>query len=276
MRSETIRLGDALITRVGYIDTAIPAEFVGLDARQVEGVAWGAPHWADGARVRFGAATWVAEIGGQRIAFDPVLAADAVLRAERAAEMEHQRAIARVFAEAGFPVDSIDLVVLSHIEGVGMVAWRDEDGGFRPFFPRARILISAPAREAFERGDASEASLEREAWQALIQQGRVDTFADGESIVPGLVADVGGGHAPGHALMHLRDGAGATLATMLGHLAVSPLHLVTGPCAALHVDPDRAWSLLRAVTTDARLLVGPLWPAPGCGRWRDERVVPGV
>jgi hypothetical protein len=157
-----------------------------------------------------------------------------------------------------------------------MVAWRDEDGGFRPFFPRARIRISAPAREAFERGDASEASLEREAWQALIRQGLIDTFADGESIAPGLVAEVGGGHCPGHALLHICDGGGATLATMLGHLAVSPLHLATGPCAALHVDPERAWSLLRAAMSDSRLLVGPLWPAPGCGRWRDDRVVPGA
>jgi hypothetical protein len=54
---------------------------------------------------------------------------------------------------------------------------------------------------------------------------------------------------------------------MIGHLAVSPLHLATGECPTLQSEPARAWSLLRETVEDGRMLIGPLWPSPGFGRW---------
>ncbi len=62
---------------------------------------------------------------------------------------------------------------------------------------------------------------------------------------------------------------------MLGHLAVSPVHLTTGECPQQHIDPAAVESLLRALTDDGRTLIGPLWPAPGFGRWVDGAFVAG-
>lgn len=78
-----------------------------------------------------------------------------------------------------------------------------------------------------------------------------------------------GGHSPGHALINIgsADSVGATL---LGHLALSPLHCAIGDCS-LHVDPQAANDVLRTLA-DGRLLVGPLWPTPGAIRWTGAEI----
>jgi hypothetical protein len=251
---------------------------VGLTPDQFAQIAWASPLWAENEQVRIGAAAWFAHTGGKRLVFDPVQAADAVLRADPTAEQTHQAAIANVFAEAGFARESVDLVVMSHIEGVGMVAWRDSDGGWSPYFPDARLLVSdVVLREFTDAGPQGEDDLQHAAWSALIAQGCVDTFVDGQQIVPGLHATLTGAHCPGHAAFHFGGHAGGKPAvTFVGHLAVSPLHLATGECAALNADPAAAWMRLHELANDGRTLIGPLWPAPGHGRWVDGAFAPAV
>lgn len=273
------------LSRIGYVDTPVPPGVVGLDAAQVAAVSWAAPHWASAppdaaATVNVGAAVWIAEIAGKRIALDPVQAADALLRADRATEARHQSGVAGVLAREGFARESIDLLAMTHIEGVGMVAWRDDDGGWQPFFPNARILVSDDVLMAFlgappENDEAAAQDLQYSAWSALIEQGRVATFADGEEIAPGMRAQVGGGHCAGHTVFRFAAGAPADEIAFLGHLAVSPLHLVTGPCTALNEQPDDAWSTLQDIAATVPTIIGPLWPAPGYGRWREGHLAPG-
>lgn len=273
MDLQTLPLDGATLTRVGYTDVAIPAEFVGLGANDLARAPWRAPLWTDGERVRIGAAVWFADVAGQRIAFDPFQAADSVLRANREAEEHHQTAIARTLAEAGFPRESVTLLVMTHIDGAGMAAHRGADGTWTPFFPNARIMMSDVELTNFTaapRGDDAQS----EAWHALIELGIVDTYADQEQIVPGISADVRGAHGPGHALLHFGS-SDAPTATFLGHLAVSPLHLLSGECATLQEDPPAAWALLQRTSADARLLIGPLWPTPGFGRWARSAFVAG-
>jgi hypothetical protein len=112
-----------------------------------------------------------------------------------------------------------------------------------------------------------------DAWRALLEAGLVDTYRDGEEVVAGVRAEVTGAHCPGHSVMHFSAAAspaGAPAATFLGHLAISPLHLTTGECPQQHPEPQAAWKALRRCADDGRLLIGPLWPSPGCGRWRDR------
>ncbi len=267
MNIQTIGLETARLTRVGYTDVAIPAELVGLTVNDFAPIRWSSPLWTDGDRVRVGAAVWFADIDGQRVAFDPFQAADSVLRADRPAELAHQTAIAGVLAEAGFERESVDLLVMTHIEGVGMVAWRNEDGSWSPFFPNARVLISdVELREFLAAPAGAEYDIQFEAWHALVDLGVVDTYTDGERILRGLSADVRGAHCPGHALLHFGIGD-LPEASLIGHLAVSPLHLATGECPVLQAEPRAAWSLLQSTAEDGRILIGPLWPTPGFGRW---------
>jgi hypothetical protein len=277
MSVHSIDLQHGTLTRVGYVDAAIPPEAAGLTANDFASIPWRSPVWTEGDQLRAGAAAWFADVEDTRLVFDPVLAADDVLRADHASELAHQAAIADVFGAAGFERASVDRLVLTHIEGVGMVGWRNEDGSWSPFFPNARVLVSDVSLSEFLASSADGArDLQHEAWHALIDQGLVDSYDDGDDIAPGVRADVNGGHCPGHAVFHFgADARGQAEATMLGHLAVSPLHLATGECPPLHADPATAWSLLRAAADDGRTLIGPLWPAPGFGRWVGGAFVAG-
>lgn len=273
MNIQTLLLDGATLTRVGYTDVAIPAEFVGLSANDLARAPWRSPLWADAEKIRIGAAVWFADVGEQRIAFDPLQAADGVLRTNRETEEHHQAAIARTLAEAGFARESVTLLVMTHIDGAGMAAHRGADGTWTPFFPNARILMSDVELSQFlaaPKGDDAQS----EAWHALIELGIVDTYADHEQLVPGLSADVRGAHGPGHALLHFGS-SDAPTATFLGHLAVSPLHLISGECTTLHEDAPAAWALLQRTVADERLLIGPLWPTPGFGRWERGELVAG-
>lgn len=272
MEVTTLQTDQVALTRVSYVDVAVPAEFVGLSSDQVAGLEWTAPQWAEDGQVRIGAAAWFAEAGNVRLAFDPLQAADAILRSDRDAEFSHQSAVADIFEAAGFARDSIDLLVMSHIEGVGMVAWREDDGSWSPFFPNARILLSDVVLENFMSGEAPEGEdLEHEAWTALVAMGVVETFSDGDELAPGIVASVRGGHCPGHTVFHFRSDDMPL--TMIGHMAVSPIHIATGECAQLNADPADAFAILTDLASRHGTLIGPLWPAPGYGRWEGGQLL---
>jgi len=161
---------------------------------------------------------------------------------------------------------------------IGAAVWFADVAGkriaFDPFQAADSVLrADRAAEEAHQAAIArvlAETGFERES----VDLGVVGTYADHEHIVPGVSADVRGAHGPGHALLHFGTGA-APLATFLGHLAVSPLHLISGECSALQEDPPAAWSLLQRTVEDARLLIGPLWPTPGFGRWENGAFVAG-
>jgi len=275
MSLQTIELAQATLTRVGYLDIPVPADLLGLTPEAVAAVGWSAPVWAKGDQPLLGAAAWFADVGGRRIAFDPLQTLDVLLRPDADTERDHQDAVARLFAESGFPVESVELVVLSHIDGIGMVA-RHEHGSWAPFFPNARILLSdaelAGFLNASSAGGEQASDPVRTAWTALLEAGCVDTYGHGDVIAPGLTADVSGGHGPGHAVMHFTGGDGTVEFSLIGHLAVSPLHLATGECAALNEDPAAAWRILHEVADDGHRIAGALWPTPGCGRWQDGQL----
>ncbi len=253
------------LRRVLYADVLVPPEITGLTVAQIENVPWRVPQWGEGAQVRVSASAWVVDAGDRRIVIDPMQAADRVLH-DPAAEIEHQRAIADAFERAGAPRATVDTVVASHVEGIGMISERNAEGVWAPFFPNARVGISEAAHRHFQHNPGVDFTVA--AWRQLFDNRLVDTFADGDEIVPGLRAEVSAAHNPGHTVLHF---GGAPEATFVGHLAVSPLHLATGLCPQQHPEPERAWKLLHEYADDGRILIGPLWPSPGYGRWSNGR-----
>lgn len=265
----TLRIGDVELSRVLYLDAAIDPEPTGLTPDEVQAVPWAEPTWADGGQVRAAACAWVIRSGGRTIVVDPAGNIDDILH-DPATTLDHQQGFVDAFTRADILPDTVDTVLLSHIESIGMAAVRDGDS-WRPFFPNSRILISDAALAHVD--DASAFPMQFEAYSALIAHGLVDTFADGDEIVPGVHAQWTGAHNPGHTAFHVGD-AGAPALTFVGHLAVTPIHLGTGPCEPQHFDPQRAWALLQEWSADGRILVGPLWPSPGAARWTGDALVP--
>ncbi|MCU1354267.1 MAG: hypothetical protein JWM05_3476 [Acidimicrobiales bacterium] len=254
--------GPVRLTRVLYTDAVVPAEAVGLTVEAAQAVAWCDERWATDEGVRATAAAWVASRGDQHVVMDPFRNADDIFHDPESADV-HIAAITAAFAASGIPVEAVTHVLLSHIEGLGMVAVRD-GASWRPFFPNAQILIGVTSKADFE--DAPPDHWSSDVWRDLLASGRVATYEDGDEIVPGVVIEHTGAHNPGHHAIHFGPGPEVTF---VGHLAVSPLHLSTGLCEPQHVDPQRALDLLLGYAADGRLLIGPLWPSPGAGRFLD-------
>ena len=140
MTSETLQIGDVLLTRVSYAEVEVEPEQVGLTAEEV--TSSGAPsEWVSGAKPRASASAWIIDHAGARIVVDPAGAVDDILRNDNDAAA-HQEAFAALFEEAGYPRERITHAVATHLDGIGMLAWRNDDGSWAPFFPNAPILMS--------------------------------------------------------------------------------------------------------------------------------------
>lgn len=258
MTVTSIDLGGPRLIRVGYLEALIDPAPTGLDQDAVRSVPWGEPTWADDGLVRAASCAWIVSTGAHHVVVDPAGNLDEIIHDPGSTEV-HQAAYVAGFADAGVPIEAVDLVVLSHIETVGLSAVRDGDS-WRPFFPNARVLVSQQSWDALD--VAPPGGEIGDAFVALRDQGVLGTYEDGEPIVDGLVPEWTGMHDPGHCALHVGDAA-----TFVGHLAVTPLHLGTGPCPPQHADPEGAWRWLEAAKASGRLLIGPLWPTPGALRW---------
>ncbi len=110
------------LTRVSCFDIALEAPIIGFTPQQVALVPWAVLNWAnEDGKVNVGQAVWVIEADGKTIVVDPCCAADAFLRTGPEATT-HEAAVVQAVESAGFPIDSVSSVVMSHLDGIGMVA----------------------------------------------------------------------------------------------------------------------------------------------------------
>ena len=260
-----IRAGAVALTRVPYFDITLDPGVVGMTRAQVAEIPWGTPAWAtaDGEAL-VGQAVWVAESNGRVVVIDPCGAADEFLRTGPDA-ISHQERVADAMRAAGYPPERVDVVVLTHLDGIGMAAAVDADGNWGPMFPNARVVMTRAELE-YLADDPDVSGLE--AWRALLAQGVVDGVGDAYELAPGITLELTGGHTPGHAIV--RAGAGEEQVVLVGHLAVSPLQSAVVMAPTAHVDADLATKLLAELIDEARaersIVAGPLWPAPGAAK----------
>jgi glyoxylase-like metal-dependent hydrolase (beta-lactamase superfamily II) len=250
------------LTRVPYFDVALSADVIGFSGAQAGAVPWAVPDWATAeGQVLVGQAVWVIQSDAQAVVVDPCGAADAFLRSGPEA-IGHQVAVAAAMSEAGLPVESIDTVVLSHLDGIGMTAALDDSGGWVPLFQNARVVLSRDELGYVKShpGVGGSAAL-----GCLVDQGVVDGVIPPWVMAPGVTFELTGGHSPGHGVLRVGDGA-----VFIGHLAINPLQVGAGVMPGQHIDADAAWAALERelmwAAERGALVIGPLWPEPGAGR----------
>ena len=267
MTTETLKVGDVLLTRVSYAEIEVEPEQVGLTADEV--TAAGAPsEWVTNDKPRASASAWIVDHAGARIVVDPAGAVDDILRNDNDAAM-HQEAFAALLEEAGYPRERITHAVATHLDGIGMLAWRNDDGSWAPFFPNAPILMSQRELDAI---DSLPFELQgRKVLAELETQGAVQGTGEHEDLTEAVAFDFTGGHNPGH--MVVRIESNGEQAIMLGHLALTPLHVALQKDSN-HMDAAAANERLRELLEEDAILVGPLWPSPAAGRWNGTEVVP--
>jgi glyoxylase-like metal-dependent hydrolase (beta-lactamase superfamily II) len=258
----TFSLGNVVLTRVPYFDVALDADVIGFSPQQLLEVPWGIPDWTTSeGRVIVGQAIWVIESDDQTVVVDPCGAADTFLRSGPEAST-HEAAAVGAMASAGFPVNSVDLVVMSHLDGIGMVGSLDAEGHCSPLFPNARIVVSERERAHIE---ANKEIGGRSAFRELEAQGVVDAVRCPYEIAPHVTMEQTGGHSPGHCALRVGDEA-----VLIGHLAINPVQVSAGIMPTQHLEPILAFTALEQELAWARernaLIIGSLWPEPGAGK----------
>ena len=171
----------------------------------------------------------------------------------------HQQAFAALLDAAGFPRETITHAVATHYDGVGMLAWRNDDGSWCRFFPNAPVLISARELAAIDISNRLDDSC-------------VQPTGDRHPITSEVTLEHTGAHTPGHQIVRIESEG--ERAVIVGHLAVVPHHLSSGVIPKQHVDAEAAWTTLCALRDEDTVLIGPLWPTPGAGRWQNGELVP--
>ncbi|MFI6846190.1 MBL fold metallo-hydrolase [Kitasatospora sp. NBC_00085] len=176
---------------------------------------------------------------------------------------------------AGFPPDSVDLVVLTHLHA-DHVGWNTQevDGAWIPAFPNARYLTSRAEREFWAAYDMDEARRQmfRDSVTPVEQAGLldlVDVPAGGIAIAPGLRLLPTPGHTPGHVAVELTShGATALITGDCIHHPVQLAHPAIGAC--VDIDPRRSEAsrreLLASLAGTDTLVLGTHFAPPTAGR----------
>lgn len=156
-----------------------------------------------------------------------------------------------LLSAAGVAVGDVSLVVLSHVDGLGICV----DGAGAPVFPGARLLAPRSDLAAIAEGG----------WPDLEPLGRcADPHDATGAVAPGVVLVDLPGHQRGHAGIAIGE-PWEVLVT--GHLFIDPTQVVALDRPGLDDDVDTAAATRRRVLAEAAdegfALLGPLWPEPG-------------
>ena len=206
--------------------------------------------------LRIGSSAIVVRTPSATLVVDPFLAFDDPARL--APRMAALRA-------AGVDQDQVDIVVCSHIDGVGATVAADGS----PSFSRARYLVPTAELEDARAGVHGEPA---QALVALQDKGVVEAVEDFETVVPGIHLEDAPGHNRGQVVVWLDSGG--SQAVIAGHLFLHPAQLANPDIDNGDLDPvvlaaTRRALLARCVRGDV-LLVGPLFAAPGGGMVRED------
>ncbi|KUN81151.1 MBL fold metallo-hydrolase [Streptomyces bungoensis] len=153
---------------------------------------------------------------------------------------------------AGFPPDSIDLVILTHLHA-DHVGWntRKSDGDWVPTFSHARYLTARTEREFWAGYDMDEARAQMFGDSVIpVEEAGlldlVDVPAEGADIVPGLRLLPTPGHTPGHIAVRLTShGRTAVITGDCIHHPIQLAHPAIGAC--VDIDPRKSETSRRAL-----------------------------
>ncbi|MER6441573.1 MBL fold metallo-hydrolase [Streptomyces sp. NPDC001185] len=235
---------------------------------------WLHPHFADDeGTLLIDSHTFALELGSLRILVDTSIGNGK----ERANPAWHdlRTDYLHSMTAAGFPPESVDLVILTHLHA-DHVGWntREVDGRWLPTFPNARYVTSRTEREFWSGYDMDDARAQmfQDSVIPVEEAGLldlVDVPAEGTEFLTGLRLLPTPGHTPGHVAVEL---------TSHGHTAV-----ITGDCihhpvqfaypgigACIDIDPRQSEAsrrtLLDSLAGTDTLLLGTHFAPPTAGQ----------
>ncbi|MEU8843870.1 MBL fold metallo-hydrolase [Streptomyces roseus] len=274
------RLGDITVRRVDEIE--LPHQtgpWLLPDATKevLDEASWLRPDFADADVPRLASHSFAVEAGGLRIVVDTGIG-NAKPRANPAWNGLDTDFPQRL-AAAGFPPESVDLVITTHLH-TDHVGWNTRLAGedWVPTFPNARYLTSRTEWDHWAGTDLDEARRQmfRDSVTPIRDAGQydlVDVPEQGREVAPGVLLLPAPGHTPGQVAVELRGSHRRALIT--GDSIHHPVQL-SHPHVSSCVDIDPALAvrtrarLLDALADTDALLLGTHFPRPTGGTVRRE------
>ena len=198
---------------------------------------WLAPHFLD-EKGRFlqSIHAFVVQAAGFRLLVDTCVGNDKDRGGRQPFHMMHTAFLEDLTA-AGFPPESIDLVLCTHLH-VDHVGWntRRENGRWVPTFPRARYLFARRELEHWSAEDSADtARIMADSVTPVLEAGLVDLVDMDHRVSSEVCLEPTPGHTPGHVSVRLQSESAAAVIT--GDLMHHPIQ-VAEPTWSSHFDSD--------------------------------------
>ncbi len=186
--ARTFPVGDAMVTVIRDTGFALPLSALGTNVEPARVVATLEEYGLPTENVPTDVSQLVIEQGGVRTLVDTGTG---------------QGELVSTMAALGMAPDSVDRVVISHFHGdhVGGVSM---DGA--PTFPSASVHFPAAELAFLESAPAGNENVEAALAKLAPVRDRLQTYGNGDELMPGLTAVAAYGHTPGHHAFRLASG----------------------------------------------------------------------
>jgi glyoxylase-like metal-dependent hydrolase (beta-lactamase superfamily II) len=265
-------IGRVRITRVVEREVALP--LAGLLPEATEASlekhrAWLEPHFLlPGGLATLSIHGLVVESEGRRILVDTCIGGRRIRGYE--ALSEGGRPFLDDLAAAGFPAESIDFVLCTHLH-FDHVGWntRLEDGRWVPSFPNARYVFARPEWEHWSRetSRAFTATLD-EAVRPVFDAGLADLVPTDHALTGEVRLEPSPGHTPGHVCVRIESEGARALVT--GDMTHHPVQWAEPDWKMVaDTDPDQAKETRRRIRGEhadrPTLVIGTHYAPPCAG-----------
>jgi glyoxylase-like metal-dependent hydrolase (beta-lactamase superfamily II) len=271
------KIGDVTISRIVEFETPSSATFVlpdGTPENLLRAPAWLRPHFvADNGYAIMSVHAFVVESCGQTILVDTCIGNDKP-RSVPPWNMR-QGPFLQDLEQAGFPIDSIDSVLCTHLH-VDHVGWntRLEAGRWVPTFPGARYLVGRREWEYWsEQENQGGDDVIGDSVRPIFDAGLAVLVDSDYAVTDEVRLEPSPGHTPGHVSVHISNGGAEAVIT--GDLMHHPVQCAR-PDWVSSADSDANLALktrrsfLERCAESGILVLGTHFATPTAGRIRRD------
>ena len=269
------QIGDVKITRIVEMEITGGTDFILPDATPAacKPIDWMKPHFMDGeGNLIMSIHALIVDTGERRIIVDTCIGND---KERTMPPWSHlQTSFLEDLAAAGYPRDSIDTVMCTHLH-VDHVGWNTMlvDDQWVPTFPNARYLVAEKewrywdtAEDADDYGPVIEDSV-----RPVVDAGLVDLVSETHVVCDQVRLEPTPGHTPGHVSVHISSEGQEALIT--GDCIHHPVQMTrTEWCSSADFDPAEALgtreALLQKYVDQGVLIIGTHFATPTAGHIR--------
>ncbi len=215
--TQTWQVGDVKVTRIVEMEIAGGTKFILPTATREACLehGWMQPHFMDEqGNLIMSIHALVIDTGARRIIVDTCIGNDKERNIPSWSNL--QTSFLEDLAKAGYPRESIDTVMCTHLH-VDHVGWNTMlvDGNWVPTFVNARYLL---AEKEWRHWDANEdekvyGSVLADSVRPVVEAGLVDLVSENHKVCDEVWLEPTPGHTPGHVSVHIQSGSNEALIT---------------------------------------------------------------